>query len=369
MRLRNVSRWFQGGLLVVAMGACSDSETGRVDTSDDVSEVDSTDDTDPEDTDLPDTLADTSADSSPDTSADSSPDISPDTSMDIEDSSPPEDTDTDDSLDGGLTDGEADTTPPPCPWERYDQGLEGGRVDSVAFDPRAPGTAWSFSGGVAFRSNDAGATWTEEATNIAANFIAFPPGDLKELLIGSSGLSISRDTGKTFESHALSGLALTAMSIDPALPQRVWVGVNGLGVLRSDDAGRTFFPRNNGISSARILAITGFADRPDTNLVGVVSVNEGGAPVGQGRIFRSTNAGANWTIVSNDVFWVTEIITCPARPGLAYAAARGGRDAPKTTVSPGRRCSPSKQSTCSIWPSRRTARPSTSLHPAAVCSV
>lgn len=324
-----VSLWVWG-LVSLSMVACSDPDAGRSDTLDtpdtvdDTSEVDVLDtdtspDTDPSDIDTTpdDTIADT-VDSSEDTSPDDTADTL-DTSLqdteEISDTSPEDTPDTTDT---------ADTTPPPCPWERYDLGLEGGRVDSVAFDPRAPGTAWSFSGGAAFRSTDGGATWSEQATDIAANFIAFPPADLKEVLIGSSGLSISRDSGQTFDTYALTGLALTHMSIDPALPQRVWVGVNGLGVLRSDDAGRTFFPRNNGISSARILSITGFPDRPDTNLVGVVSVNDGGAPIGQGRIFRSTNAGGTWTIVSNDVFWVTEIATCPARPGLAFAAARAG---------------------------------------------
>lgn len=324
-----VSLWVWG-LVSLSMVACSDPDAGRSDTLDtpdtvdDTSEVDVLDtdtspDTDPSDIDTTpdDTIADT-VDSSEDTSPDDTADTL-DTSLqdteEISDTSPEDTPNTTDT---------ADTTPPPCPWERYDLGLEGGRVDSVAFDPRAPGTAWSFSGGAAFRSTDGGATWSEQATDIAANFIAFPPADLKEVLIGSSGLSISRDSGQTFDTYALTGLALTHMSIDPALPQRVWVGVNGLGVLRSDDAGRTFFPRNNGISSARILSITGFPDRPDTNLVGVVSVNDGGAPIGQGRIFRSTNAGGTWTIVSNDVFWVTEIATCPARPGLAFAAARAG---------------------------------------------
>ena len=316
MRIRN-GKHLLVGLTIAAFSACGDSTSGRSDA--DLPDTSETPDTD---TSEPDTVE-------PDTTDTVEPDIIDTVEPDSPDSPDIADVaDTDSLADVDDTDTAADTTPettpPTCPWEPWNQGLDGGRVDVARFDPRIPGVAWSFSGGVAFRSTDSGATWSEWATDVFANFLAFPPGDIKELLIGSQGLSISRDTGRSFEPYALSGLSLTAVAVDPALPQRLWVAVLGVGLLRSDNAGLTFGPRNNGITNALIVSITGFPELPDTTLIGTVDLNEGGAPLGRGKILRTTNGGGTWTVVNSDISWGTDFAACPTQPGRIYAAARSG---------------------------------------------
>jgi len=316
MRIRNGTLLLVG-LFIVVLSACGDSSSGRAD-ADGSDTPDASDTNDASDTPDPDTTAPDTAE--PDTAE---PDTAEDT-REPDDLGDSETLDAPDARDDSADTSTETTTPPACPWEPWNQGLDGGRVDVALFDPRIAGVAWSFSGGVAFRSTDSGATWSEWATDIFANFLAFPPSDLKEVLIGGQGLSISRDTGRTFEPYALSGLRLSAVAVDPALPQRLWAAVIGIGLLRSDDAGRTFGPRNNGITNALIVSIAGFPDVPDTTLIGTVDLNEGGAPLGRGKILRTTNGGQTFSVVNSDISWGTDFAACASQPGLIYAAARSG---------------------------------------------
>lgn len=215
--------------------------------------------------------------------------------------------------------------PPPCPWESWNDGLVGGRIDLVAFDPRDPGTAWASSGSVLIRSVDGGLTWEERSEDAALSHLAFPANDPKALLGGgASGLYASHDNGRTVDELALDGLAVSALLAHPANPQRVFVGTMGAGILRSDDSGANFSPRNVGVPRANILSFAAPPDDPDLVLAGLANQTDTLGPDNTGALLRTTDGGLHWTTVSTDVFWGTRVAFCPGDSARVVASVRRG---------------------------------------------
>ncbi len=224
------------------------------------------------------------------------------------------------------TDEPSEDTEPPfiCPWEDWSGGLSGGRVARIEFDPRVPGLAWSVSGGSLFRSIDDGLSWALVASELPGHLLAYPPDDVKSLIVGGDGLSISRDGGESFEPLALDGLETTALMLDPAIADRLWVGTNALGILRSDNEGETFAARNNGVGLVRVLSFAGFADVPDLILAGTVGLNDNLGVNDRGAILRTEDGGRAWTTVLEDARWTTDLEVCKSDPTRVFAAVRKG---------------------------------------------
>jgi hypothetical protein len=231
-------------------------------------------------------------------------------------------------VDGQDSGSEADSgpeLPPPCPWESWNDGLFGGRIDLVAFDPRDPGTAWASSGTVLIRSTDGGLTWEERSEDAALAQLAFPADDPKALLGGgASGLYASHDNGRTLDALALDGLAVSALLAHPANPQRVFVGTMGAGILGSNDGGVNFAPRNVGVPRANILAFAAPPDDPDLVLAGLAHQTDTLGPDNTGALLRTTDGGLHWTTVATDVSWGTRIAFCPADSARVVASVRRG---------------------------------------------
>ncbi len=109
-------------------------------------------------------------------------------------------------------------------------------------------------GGEVYRSDDAGETWrkvsgpTEDLSNksgYAFNQIRVDPRDANRLFVTGSGLSSSRDGGRTWARDRRSGAAFASafgdfrtLWIDPANPDRIVAGSDG-GVFISYDGGVT----------------------------------------------------------------------------------------------------------------------------------
>ncbi len=243
-------------------------------------------------------------------------DIAPETVLDASDS---EDTDEDRDLASEETE-----SPFICPWLDASEGLSGGRVARIAFDPRVPGLAWSLSGGTLFRSIDDGLAWSETGGEVFGSLLAFPPEDVKSLIVAGDGLSISHDGGLSFEPLALSGLEITALMLDPAVPSRIWVGANALGILRSDNDGQSFAARTQGVPFSKVLSFAGFADTPDLILAGTVGLNPNLGVTDRGEILRTTDGGMSWTSVHTDARWVYDLEVCPTDESRVFAAVRDG---------------------------------------------
>lgn len=217
------------------------------------------------------------------------------------------------------------TPPPICPFEPWDEGLIGGRVERIAFDPRAPGVAWIAASVGLMRSIDGGQSVEPRATGIGVTAMAFPPDDPKRILtISGGGLAESIDGGVTLKPLSLSGLRLTALAVSSAQPTRVWVGTDGGGVLRSDNGGTGFSPANIGVPYGQIFAIAASPTAADVAIAGFAYRNEANLIQNQGGLLRTADAGRTWTLVSDDVRWGNEVVFCPTDGNIAYAAVRRG---------------------------------------------
>lgn len=93
----------------------------------------------------------------------------------------------------------------------------------------------------------------------------------------------------------------------------------GVGVLRSEDGGRSWVSRNKGLPEGKVIALTVHADQPDTVYASVS---------GQG-IFRSEDAGASWRLMDkgpreNIVQFVHSNMPGSMQTGWLFAATTKG---------------------------------------------
>lgn len=163
-------------------------------------------------------------------------------------------------------------------WERRGPFLKGKEVHHAIYDARiarvfaTANDSW-FGSEVAY-SDDLGATWQTaqrspafaEASGLKVDLIwHLEPGHAAEPRVLYAGVSPaalfrSEDAGETWsEVTALSqhptrdrwnpgagGLCLHSIQLDPAHPQRLFVGISAVGVFRSDDGGATWATKNRG---------------------------------------------------------------------------------------------------------------------------
>ena len=123
-----------------------------------------------------------------------------------------------------------------------------------------------------------------------------------------SGVYRSDNYGTTWRSvsNGLGSLAIASLTIDPARPDRLWVGT-ALGLYRSDDEGETWSNVNRDIQCPVLTSYRAIAVSQDGDVV-LVAGNEladeafetrpdgGGAT---GRLYRSTDGGDSWHVVDS----------------------------------------------------------------------
>ncbi|MDP9353237.1 MAG: exo-alpha-sialidase [Chloroflexota bacterium] len=212
-------------------------------------------------------------------------------------------------------------------WTCSGPHLGGWEVYSVLGDARQSnrifaGTSHAAYGPSLRVSTDLGQSWTQIAegpsysmeSGFALNrvwqLVPGHPSEPNVLYAGveEAGLFVSRDNGQTWrELDALTkhptrpgwfpgagGLCLHTILIHPDNPRRIWVGISAVGVFRTDDAGQSWHPCNEGL--ARVPVGTphpevGYCvhkmvldpDDPDTLYM---QYHQG--------VFQSKNAGESW---------------------------------------------------------------------------
>ncbi|MGN9758766.1 WD40/YVTN/BNR-like repeat-containing protein [Streptomyces sp. SD31] len=197
----------------------------------------------------------------------------------------------------------------------------GGRIVSLALDPKRADTLYAAaaSGGL-WRSTDAGATfhsvWPDSWTQAMGAVAAAPDGTLYvgtgepnpgggSITYEGTGLYRSRDGGKSWTPIGLrdSG-AISAITVDPANPRRIYVAAAGSlyngggdrGIYRSEDGGTSWkriLTGANEFTGATEIVIDGdrlYAVLWDHRRTPELRTYGG---VGSG-VFRSTDDGTTW---------------------------------------------------------------------------
>jgi photosystem II stability/assembly factor-like uncharacterized protein len=193
-----------------------------------------------------------------------------------------------------------------------------------------------------YKSIDAGKTWTHlglrDGQQIAQ--IALDPRNPDHLLVAVAGhpygpneergIFLSRDGGKSFEKtlYKDENTGGADVQIDPSNPETVyaslwearegpwengaWKGTNG-GIFKSVDGGKTWKQLRNGLPNDIVQANLSIAASAPQTLIAAV------ATLDAGKLYRSDDAGENWTLATED-----------ERPG----ARIGGGDLPLLKIDP-----------------------------------
>ncbi|HET7009299.1 MAG TPA: hypothetical protein VFI11_00865 [Anaerolineales bacterium] len=157
------------------------------------------------------------------------------------------------------------------------------RVRSVAFNPVFPSLIYAgrATGGISYSGNlGAESRWRV--------FPAQPPGGWDEFSI------------------------VTAIQVNPTDGTTIFMGVYGMGILRSSDGGLTWKPVNVGFAATSVTDLAFVPSRPSTLYA---STNGSG-------IYTSTDGGASWSLHTwtGPWDWVVDIALDPEDPNLLYAA-------------------------------------------------
>lgn len=210
-------------------------------------------------------------------------------------------------------------------WEPYDDGLSGGNMTEVAFDPRNPGVAYALVGNQTYLSQDGGQSFTKtgEAPQVL-RMLAFPPADDATILaVSDAGLWRSEDEGDTWSLVALGGLPLRSIHIHPADPARILIGTTGAGIYVSTNGGVSFDPANVGVPFSRIEAFSGDPANPAVAVATVALLTPQGVLSGQGQLLRTTNAGGSWSVVLDNVGRAFGVTRCESDANLMFAGLWG----------------------------------------------
>jgi hypothetical protein len=230
-------------------------------------------------------------------------------------------------VDSGTDSGTDGGTPPPpgvCGFDPYNDGLVGGQIADVAFDPRTPGVAWAAAGNRLFKSADSGANWSMiyEGTAFGFRQLSVPVAANVLYAATSSGVARSDDGGVSWTVVGLSGLSVTSFVVHPAQPLRIYAAVRDAGIMRSNDGGVSWFPMDYGLPYGEYMSIAADPANPDTILVAAWQLDGVSAILGSS-ILRTTNGGVSWTHAKDttpgQTIW--NIAICDADPNVMYASA------------------------------------------------
>jgi hypothetical protein len=232
------------------------------------------------------------------------------------------------SLDGGVT------------WEAKNVGLVAADhaftdnlgIRSLAINPHdsqnlivgvwgGSGVLETITGGDSWRMVGARGLSTRVRT------VAFNPVSPALIYAGkiSGGISFSGSQGTDPQWHPFPDQALggwrdfsivTAIEVNPTDGITMFIGVYGLGILRSGDGGLTWKVVNVGFSATSVTDLVTVPSRPATLYA---------STSGSG-IFRSTNGGVSWSLHAWTGPWdhVRDIAVDPEDPNLLYAASSAG---------------------------------------------
>ena len=175
-------------------------------------------------------------------------------------------------------------------------------VEDIAVDPNDAARIFvAIDGGGVNRTTDGGVTWqvgVGGSQALAGRSLRFRPGDSQELFLGTSSLAVFRSTngGDTFvqSSEGISELDLFSIDANPLNPDEIAVafqGQNNGGVFSSTDGGATWQ-----LESAPPTRYSNVRFAPDGTLY---AISSGPSTVAQEGLYRRENNG-NWTPLGPD---------------------------------------------------------------------
>ena len=200
-------------------------------------------------------------------------------------------------------------------WARRDKELEDFSVRAIAVDKRNPD--FVVVGGLTgvYSSTDAGRNWKKISDQINVESLAIDPRSSDRIYVGTwrQGWR-TEDGGKTWK-HIADGMVLDtdmfSITIDPKNADNVWVATCGW-VYNSLNGGDKWTRYREGFNNRRIHAVE--IDPLDSNTVYAGSV---------AGLYRSTDAGKVFGLVTDESLVINSIVLHPDRPGRIVLGIEG----------------------------------------------
>jgi len=208
-------------------------------------------------------------------------------------------------------------------WQPFDEGMSGGSVAAVYFDPRQTDVAYALLGQRLYRSLDGGDSFGLRAKAERGLVQLAFPSESPELLLAASdgGLLRSEDGGQSWTTAAASGVPLSSVLIHPADELRLFLGTRSAGILRSTNGGQSFDWVNAGVPFSWISSLDGDPRDPRVVLASLYLLDEDGGWSREGGILKSVDGGDNWDLMHNGVGTIDRIARCHDDADLLYADA------------------------------------------------
>lgn len=227
----------------------------------------------------------------------------------------------DSSDDTSVADDADGDAPRACGWGRLDNGLSGGSVGHVVYDPRVARRAYAVGGRRVYRSDDDGTSWSLRGETPAgiAQVALTGPSEGALIAATSNGVAKSLDGGSNWSASGLLGLSLVAIEAHPAAPLRVFVAQEGSGLLRSTNGGATWAPVDVGVPNLQVISISGDPSDPNVAvLVGIVYSTY------KGYVLRTTDGGTTWTTVTSAFTPIRSLARCTKNADILWAGTDKG---------------------------------------------
>jgi len=179
-----------------------------------------------------------------------------------------------------------------------DNILKQARIQTLAVSLQEPAVVYA---GAAlkglFKSTNGGDTWNRLPAP-HPNAIALAMDAENIYFATGGGLFKSSDEGESWQSAdaGLEDNLAYVLVVDPHAPGTVYAGTDGKGVLKSTDGGTGWVA--TGLTSVNVLTMA--LDPQTANLyAGTIDTLEAAKPP-SGKIFKSTDGGQSWEIISED---------------------------------------------------------------------
>ena len=198
-------------------------------------------------------------------------------------------------------------------------GPEGGYVEKVKTAPSEKNIIYcGMKDGSVFRSDRSGSNWaligwfSEGISNLEVH-----PYDSKIIYLGTNtNLYITTNGGSVWQNTGWSGGGINSLTIDQVEPQKIYLSSFGNygGIWKSENAGVNWtflaFPDNLGMTFAICV------DPISNNIIYAVS--------NSWKMYRSTNYGELWDIISEITGYPIDLAIDPSNTNILYLASSEG---------------------------------------------
>jgi photosystem II stability/assembly factor-like uncharacterized protein len=212
---------------------------------------------------------------------------------------------------------------------------------ALAIDPLTPSTlyaaAYVFPEGGIFKSIDGGASWSPSNSGVTTvvDALAIDPQNpnivyaatynslrnCSSAADATCGVSKTTDGGQSWRNVLKTATPVLALAIDPKTPNTLYASTGGGGVFKSTNGGADWSVVNAGLSSTFVPALTIDPQSPGTLYAGTLR-----PPGSAGGVFKTTDGAANWSAVNTGLANtnVQALAIDRRTPSTIYAGTDGG---------------------------------------------